>query len=213
MAYWFLCNKFKPAFAPYYAYLHVFLFMLSVTLGYWGLLPASIKKVHPDFEDDTIYFVIVFFTLTNYTSFAQTVLIAPILFTLSLYFQVVKSAEMIQFDPYTGEHLASEEVVASWLFTMWSLLGCSIVHHYLVQKDLAISVIQQKLVSRQQSQLTAHLHAQDDIIFVVSNENEEPEVVLQNQAANHAFAELPDVRQSTVVLVDSFESEKTAHKE
>lgn len=54
--YWVLCSKFKPKLAPYYSFLLLFLNLLSITLGYWGMLPTWLKIARPDLEDDGVYF-------------------------------------------------------------------------------------------------------------------------------------------------------------
>ena len=54
--YWVLCGKFKPKLAPYYSFLLLFLNLLTITLGYWGMLPTWLKIARPDLEDDGVYF-------------------------------------------------------------------------------------------------------------------------------------------------------------
>lgn len=71
---------------------------------------------------------------------------------------------------------------------MFMLLCISIAQLYLTQKDLAICVIDQFMVARQQTQLVGFLGSQEDAILVVSCPKEgQPEVVLVNEAAKMAF--------------------------
>lgn len=71
---------------------------------------------------------------------------------------------------------------------MFLLLCISIAHLYLVQKDLAICVIDQFMVSRQQTQLVGFLGSQEDAIMVVSSPKEgQPEICFCNEAAGKAF--------------------------
>ena len=63
-----------------------------------------------------------------------------------------------------------------------------IIHHYCVEKDLAICVIDQTMVKRQQTQLVAFLGNQTDPILVVKSPTEgEHEVLLANESGKSVF--------------------------
>lgn len=192
LVYWFVCSKLKPSWAPYYSYLVMLLLMLAVTLGFWDLLPSWLKVSRPDMEDDAVYFYLFYFSVFNYTSFFETLLVVPALFSVSYYFLLIKQVELLKFDPYSGEETAGSDSVLEWLLPMQFLLVGSIVQLYLTQKDLAICVIDQYMVQRQQTQLDCFLSNQEDPILVVSSPDEgTPEIVTLNEASKSVFNTAP----------------------
>lgn len=139
--FWLVCRKVSPNHTPYFDFVNVGLSMAFVALGFWGILPESIIAVVPHIQDKFIFDFLLYFTFVNYNTHMATLLIAPALFCVPFYFQLVKQVEMLAYDPYTGESIAKDSYILEWFLDLVFLLMCSLLHHYLVQRDLAICVI------------------------------------------------------------------------
>ena len=96
---------------------------------------------------------LVIFHSINYNSFFTTLLFTPVCFISSYYAQLVVQAKMWN-DPYTLEKLEDHDVfIGDEIFKMISLVLLLLAHHYLVQKNLVMIVIEKHMLARQQTQL------------------------------------------------------------
>jgi hypothetical protein len=86
MIYWLLCNRLRPRLAVFYPFVCIFLQILVVTLGFWGYMPDWLMKVDAYFQEDIIQMSIVYFIMMNYSSFVETLVLTPLVFTVPYYF-------------------------------------------------------------------------------------------------------------------------------
>lgn len=81
----------------------------------------------------------------------------------------------------------------------------SLVHHYFVQRDLAISVIEKHLVSRMQTSLTDYFLKQREPLIIGSRPegSERAQVILINDEARKNFC--PDDSKAEISIMDSYQ--------
>lgn len=89
-------------------------------------------------EEDIIPTCVLAFMVLNYSNFLFTLLVAPPIFLIPFYLQVIRQAK-VEFNPATGDPLSDIDqgrLVTTKMTNQFMNVSFMILHHYLYNKDL-----------------------------------------------------------------------------
>lgn len=111
-------------------------------------MPDSLRNKDEKTEEFKIIVSIVILHSINYTPFLTTLIMYPLIYLLSAYFMLKKQIET-RLDPYTGEPLADDTEYTSYMLANYCVIVfITIVHQYLIQRDLLIITIVKHTLAR-----------------------------------------------------------------
>jgi hypothetical protein len=148
---WAILLRWKKNWQPVIPYLYALIYLIMLNLVFRDALNEEVFHSDPVWHVDTIYFLLTFLVLANYSTFLTTIIATPLIILIPFYFMLeVQSKNYV--DWVTCKALTDserQEFVSKNLNWVGQLVLVNVIHHYYVQKDLAISVIDKCIVERQ----------------------------------------------------------------
>jgi len=137
--------------------------LVWVQFSYHGVLEGLDEQANISFYRNLWYYILFANFVYNYNTFLATVIWFPIINIVFYHYQLQIQFEKERFNIYDSEALEDEEyekLYTDGMKMVVTMVFLFCAHTYVVQKDLITLAIKNRMVSRQQSQLTEFLGEQ-----------------------------------------------------
>lgn len=148
---WGLARCSKPLYAPLLLFVYCLARLVFTNLSWRDQLPDSLLEKDRMMDEMSIYLALLTCHCINYNNFLTSVFILPPMLLSSYYTQLIAQVELYT-DPYTQEpfdEAGKSSFIQNKLTDMFMMIALMTVHHYLIQRDLSIIVIEKQMIKRQ----------------------------------------------------------------
>lgn len=147
---WGIIKWRKPLYAPPVVFFYALAWCIFTNLSWRDQLPWFLLESDRTMDENSIFVTLLITHSLNYNNFLTSLFLMPPIILCSYYSQLVAQVQLYT-DPYTLEPLdetGKSSFVENKLTEMIMMVSLVSVHHYLIQRDLSIIVIEKQMIKR-----------------------------------------------------------------
>lgn len=185
--------------------------MLRTNLCFRDLLWEGACDSDKTDDSENVMITLVITHALNYNSYLSTILIFPATIVISYYIQLLAQVELvadIDHPAWGGGSLKTAEDKNSYIenkmFSICTIMLLVTAHSYLIQKNLAMIVIEKQMIARQQTQLSSFFQNNQDPVLVISKNRKDSKPWLEVELCNSKAKSVLGLEISSSKSVDKY---------